>query len=372
MLNKAVKNKKIFLSLDSLRGVSALSIAIFHFNVGSHFNNRFTENAGIMVDFFFVLSGFVITHKYLDRIANINDLISFQVKRFLRLYPLHIVMLVLFFLLECLRYLLSMKFGIELLEAPFEKNNLSAFFANILLIQNWVLSYKTFNAPSWTISAEFFNYAIFAALLVLCHRRRKLFVNILLISIVTSGCLIIIFRFIPYGIYGPLKCFYGFLIGALIYSIYDQISNKILFSSSLPSIIFLVSSSLIIIFRKNIFYELIPIFFGVTILILVLTDQKQTINKVLSNKFLVYLGTISYGIYMIHMFVWISITRVARFLFKFPTAIDSNGNLSVVFENIILADLVMLSGLILIISLAHLSYKYLETRFKKQHLKLNL
>ena len=133
MLNKAVKNKKIFLSLDSLRGVSALSIAIFHFNVGSHFNNRFTENAGIMVDFFFVLSGFVITHTSLDRITNMKDLISFQVKRFLRLYPLHIVMLVLFFLLECLRYLLSMKFGIELSEVPFEKNNFSAFFANIEL-----------------------------------------------------------------------------------------------------------------------------------------------------------------------------------------------------------------------------------------------
>ena len=48
------KNK--FLALESLRGVAAISVAIFHFSIGSHLNTEFTKNAWLMVDFFFVLS----------------------------------------------------------------------------------------------------------------------------------------------------------------------------------------------------------------------------------------------------------------------------------------------------------------------------
>ena len=99
--------KNIFLPLESLRGFAAVSVALFHFNVGSSFNNSFTNNAGIMVDFFFVLSGFVIALSYMEKIKNCNDLVSFQKKRFWRLYPLHMVMLLIFVLLEFIKDFLT-------------------------------------------------------------------------------------------------------------------------------------------------------------------------------------------------------------------------------------------------------------------------
>jgi peptidoglycan/LPS O-acetylase OafA/YrhL len=40
------------LPLESLRGIAAISVAFFHFNVESYFNNSFTKNAWLMVDFF--------------------------------------------------------------------------------------------------------------------------------------------------------------------------------------------------------------------------------------------------------------------------------------------------------------------------------
>ena len=79
--------KDKYLALESLRGGAAISVAIHHFYIGSHFNVAFTMYAWLMVDFFFVLSGFVIALNYQDRIKTFENLKAFQFKRFLRLYP---------------------------------------------------------------------------------------------------------------------------------------------------------------------------------------------------------------------------------------------------------------------------------------------
>ena len=64
-------------------------------------SNAFVDNAWLMVDFFFVLSGFVIALNYQGAIRSGASLLEFQYRRFFRLYPLHLVMLLVFLLLEC-------------------------------------------------------------------------------------------------------------------------------------------------------------------------------------------------------------------------------------------------------------------------------
>ncbi len=54
-------------------------------------------NISLWVDFFFVLSGFVIAHAYLDRLRTGLGLGTFMVRRFARLYPLHLFTLILVF-----------------------------------------------------------------------------------------------------------------------------------------------------------------------------------------------------------------------------------------------------------------------------------
>ena len=49
-----------------------------------------------MVDFFFVLSGFVIALNFQSKIYNFTDVINFQARRFFRLYPLHFFMLLIY------------------------------------------------------------------------------------------------------------------------------------------------------------------------------------------------------------------------------------------------------------------------------------
>ena len=64
------KKDKIYF-LESLRGIAAISVALFHFQTESFLtNNIFIRNSWLMVDFFFVLSGFVIAYNYQSKIKH--------------------------------------------------------------------------------------------------------------------------------------------------------------------------------------------------------------------------------------------------------------------------------------------------------------
>ena len=66
---------------------------------------------------------------------------------------------------------------------------------------------------------------------------------------------------------------------------------------------------------------------------------------------------------MIHAAVWWLYAQFLRFIMNLPTKTDSEGRTYTVIENIYIADLVTLSGVIIIVILAHLSYLFVETKF---------
>lgn len=355
------------LALESLRGIAAISVAFFHFNVGSHFNNDFVGNAWLMVDFFFVLSGFVIALNYTDRIKTMNDLSNFQIKRFLRLYPLHLLMLLTFLGIEFAKYIAEIQFGMVANNRAFSENDLIAFIANLFLIQNWSLSGLTYNYPSWSISAEFLTYAIFALLLLVSKGNKTFLASALTISIVTFG-----FSLNETGMGtgnltgGPLRCLYSFSIGALIFIFYSKLkSMSISLKGVVPLFLIAVSVSIVSQFGSKEFEYVvfIPILFGITILSIALNNKESFLNKTLSRKWLVYLGTISYGIYMIHACIWWILSQTMRFVFKVPTTTDSEGKVKIAIENIFIADLISIFGIVMVILLAHFSFKFFESKF---------
>src|SRR5665647_1694184 len=115
--------KMHFRVLDSWRGIAALLVALFHLNLYSAiYSLDFVRNAWLLVDFFFVLSGFVITHSYGNRLGTLDDLSMFAFRRFCRLWPLHAVVLLAFVVVESAKAVMAAR-GASFYNPPFTGPN---------------------------------------------------------------------------------------------------------------------------------------------------------------------------------------------------------------------------------------------------------
>lgn len=85
-----LQNSKHYLELDGLRGVAAFAVLLFHRRTwfGGEF---FLGHAYLAVDFFFILSGFVIALAYGRRLTTPHSLLPYLRDRAIRLYPLMIL-----------------------------------------------------------------------------------------------------------------------------------------------------------------------------------------------------------------------------------------------------------------------------------------
>ena len=364
-----MQKNKIFY-LESLRGLAAISVAIFHFDNGSFLNNSFTKNGWLMVDFFFILSGTVISLNYQEKIQTFSDILKFQFKRFLRLYPLHILMLLIFLIIEMSKYLIKLEFGIVSNNPPFSVNNSETFFLNILLLHNLFSDYLTWNVQSWSISAEFYTYLIYAflALYIFKNKLSIYFIS----SIIVIIAFILLFKSSMEPSNGFLRCLYSFFLGVIIFNLSNLLKYKINF----PSYFLLFISILAVCYSEgekviglNIF---IPFIFSAFVFSLLISNDENLIKEFLNKRSLIYLGTISYGIYMVHTAVWWVINQSLRFFFNFETFVNKDGATKVVFDNLFLANLTMFFGLSVIFVLSHYSYKFVEMPINNKKNKINL
>jgi peptidoglycan/LPS O-acetylase OafA/YrhL len=93
------RETKHFETLDALRGVAALAILIFHLG-SNHVSGNFVPKAYLAVDFFFLLSGFVIARAYETSLVADRDIQLFLKRRAIRLYPLILLATILGFVAE--------------------------------------------------------------------------------------------------------------------------------------------------------------------------------------------------------------------------------------------------------------------------------
>ena len=83
--------KHKFVVLDGLRGVAAIAVALFHRRWWFAEDGDFLQHAPLAVDFFFLLSGFVIAYAYEPKLNTGMSFREFSIKRLIRLYPLIIL-----------------------------------------------------------------------------------------------------------------------------------------------------------------------------------------------------------------------------------------------------------------------------------------
>ncbi len=354
-------NKK-FLSLETFRGIAALMIAALHFDVNSPLVNHSLAN-GFFVHFFFTLSGFVIYHNYKDKIQNFNLLKKFIIKRFWRLYPLHLFFLIIFLLIEILKYYLKNIYGLEANNQAFSKNDTYAFISNLLLIHTFLINY-TFNTPSWSISAEFITYIFFAALIFYNKK-------ILLILLITLSVLIFRLNQDSYfgishsGYLSLIDCIYCFFCGIISYKIYQIIKDNLLYNNlkNFLTFLFICLTILSLIYLKGKFLIILPIIFGLTILFSCEINYNSMLGKVLLNKTFLFLGKISYSIYMSHLFIFWMITQFYRFILKFETKIEADTGFTKIILTTTEANLIVIISYSLTIFSSYYLYKFLENNY---------
>lgn len=293
--------------LTSLRFFAALAIVLFHLD--KHVPITFPNSLSLGVSFFFVLSGFILTHAYGEEFP----IKQFFLNRFARLWPVHVFCFML---------------SILLLEA--ERVELSVrTLLNLTLLQAWVPLKGVpfaFNGPSWSISAELFFYALFP-LLVKCHRLVLILVLCLAISILSfqfielqspseiSSIPIYSFLTAHYLLQFPPVRLAEFVAGILAGRLYKRgwganfggsffeataIVVMIYYSTWLST---LRSGDLPISAEFKLWFSQTGAMFVFAALIFVFAHGRGLIGKFISNRVFVKLGEISFCTYMFHYIV---------------------------------------------------------------------
>lgn len=143
-------------SLTALRFIAAAVVLIFHFGQGTYLYKSLPailKTGSIMVTFFFVLSGFVISVSHSKREISAYD---FYKNRAARIAPIYILALIATCILT-------------------KANPVSTeFILSVTLIQAWIPPYPlSLNNPGWSISVEAFFYAISPILLIIAAHKPK-------------------------------------------------------------------------------------------------------------------------------------------------------------------------------------------------------
>lgn len=299
------KTKQHFDTLDGLRGVAALAVVIFHFMEFVYMDNyskNFIGHGYLAVDFFFCLSGFVVAYAYDNRIMRMG-LKEFFKSRFIRLQPLVVIGSVLgligFYLDPFDAHTITYSFGKMLL----------IIFCSILVIPFPAMEdryYNLFglNCPAWSLFWEYIANILYA--FILCRLNRR----IVLILLLPAAILLDIVAYKSGNLAGGwgkdnfwdggARLFYSFLAGMVIYRFNWIIKNKIGFLG----VAFLLSIAFLMPYCKYNWlaeYLVVILYFPLLVSLGAGTVSSQHVKKMS-----VFLGNISYPLYMTHYVgIWI-------------------------------------------------------------------
>ena len=311
-----MEHKAEYLSnLTPLRGMAALLVAIFHFEMAiARFVpaklTMFFEKCYLMVDLFFIMSGFIILHVYKGYFANHIERNSFRkyiVARFARIYPLHFFSLLLLVIL------------VTAFSPPGTYPNVIenpwAIPTGFLLLHSYYIhNIYTWNIPSWSISAEWAAYLLFPLLALFLNKKKWTALVTLGLFVVLAYVSIMYFlprkNFlypsipVPHNLnttydYGFLRGIAGFITGMIVYKLYQWPPIKNIFYKDIFAYGFVIMLVLVLHFAMN--DAICIILFAALVLSFALNNG--SLHKVCNNRLAQYIGKISYSIYLMQIFL---------------------------------------------------------------------
>lgn len=305
-----------FLELDGLRAIAAFGVVCWHY-INAFGSAPFTSALALfyrrgllMVDLFFVLSGFVLAHAFW-RTGTSESFVRNVVTRIGRLYPLHLCTLI---TVASMQWFLASPLGQDAF--VYSHNDGYHLVLNLILLQSSGLEKGfSFNAPSWSISTEFLINLLFLALVTLPRKTA-----ILLMSLFTVGAIITLAhrgvlngtRALGWIDNGLVRTVAGFFIGVLTYRIKQRVYGS-------PSVI--ADFSCVLLCGSITWYLASPSYcqtagdLAVCLIgfpLLILSVLSSTVIAVpLRLPPILYFGKISYSVYLIHFPLQLSVHILA-------------------------------------------------------------
>ncbi|MBO0736179.1 MAG: acyltransferase [Alphaproteobacteria bacterium] len=307
-------------SLTPLRGIAALWVVIFHFcwrlpTIHPEHYTGIVFKGYLAVDMFFVLSGFVITHVYKENFAqgvSGSRYRDFLKARIARLYPLHVAVLLLLVVTAMTGRVLDYALTGSIEPIPFiGERSVVGIFANLLMLQGLWSPEFSWNVPSWSISLEFLAYLLFPLLFPVVRRRGRVG------KAAIVGLLLAIFGWLAYctadyfnqssGAYAILRCLTEFLAGSLLYGFYQSGYGAAMLATNGALLgVGAVLGALLQFDAPDV--GIIGLF---PILILTAVYNGGYCARLLNAAPLLWLGNISYSLYLLHWFVLFVVADLA-------------------------------------------------------------
>ena len=303
-----MKQDAEILSLTGLRFVAALYVFLFHMQIRWPITTRpffkeVLEQGAIGMSVFFVLSGFLLTYRYVDGSGTVKN---YMLNRFARIYPIYVLSA-----LSTLPWI-----GIEMADNDYWVSLGKIIFlviSNVFLVQAWFPQLFGFwnDGGSWSISVEAFCYVILPfvlpAMALLSNSKLLIVVGVCWLLAVMPGVSSFLFGSPPFAVYYAVPIFRlpEFLLGVCaLLAVRNGL--KVRFSGLLTILI-----PIVVAFYLWGYGAVMPPYIGnnwivlpaILYMVVALSAGRGFVSSLLSSKLAVWLGKISYCFYSLQALV---------------------------------------------------------------------
>lgn len=343
--------------LDALRGIAVLSVLFYHAKF-TFFDKDLFIGGFLGVDIFFVLTGYLITSMLIIEYRKNNsiNIFYFYLRRIKRLVP---ALLVVITLATFLSYLF--------LDPVKIKEFSHSVFYSLVFLPNFYFHYfgnfygQQINLYKpllhlWSLGIEEQFYIFYPIVIIIILKYLKKYLKFFLFLGFTVSLVFAEYASLNHKMFSfymlPSRA-WEIILGALL-AVYI-LEKKLIFSLSNLNKNFIYFCSILILVYFIFFFDiysykhpssltLIPLFAISTIIVLGTSSQKLFSYKILTTKFLIFFGKISYSLYLYHFII---------FCFYRNSYLE---------ENIATTILLLLTSILI----SYFSYVYIEQVFRKK------
>ena len=281
--------------LDSIRGLAVLVVLLHNTDEG-RYTGFIAHNGWMGVDLFFVLSGFLITGILLDTKNTDGYFRNFYARRCLRIWPLYYcALLFMFVVVPFLRPSEAHRI--------FEPRSMP-WWSYFVYLQNFLVPVVTsatgLLGVTWSLAVEEQFYLVWPLVVRFCSEQRLRRVAVAII------CIDPVLRFVllqrGFNVYPITFCrLDGLMWGAFLALLFRSKTFAREVYLRQAWIVFLVASPLALITADRVLWLVYSFttLASASFVYLALTSKQKWLRALLANRFLIYSGVISYGIYLL-------------------------------------------------------------------------